>query len=186
MLTLSNYQNMGTPGVSIISPPETLNYVNLSSKKQMVDQLFSSNNAGNMLLQILTNKKHESGPSSDSDLESNIHTLEKYHKFEMIPLSKRDCILEILKKRFHDIQELCIQEHHSWAHEWLGFTNRIIYQLKYCCKIQKNLTQEVIPDGSNILLITVYNCSRFSLYLVASIPPKDYQCSIFFNSIFPQ
>ena len=82
-------QNSGAVGVSITSPPASLRYVSLSSKKRKIEQTFDSKDVGQLLVNLLANQDRGCSPEpSDGSLssgeESETHTMSNYLDFVKI------------------------------------------------------------------------------------------------------
>ncbi|KNZ49234.1 uncharacterized protein VP01_5133g2 [Puccinia sorghi] len=109
-LTLATVQawakalNSGTDGVSISSPPSSLRFVNLSSKKCKINHETSgSNNVGQLLVNLLISKNKVGCPSpsdgsQSSDSEVGTTAIINYLKFIKIRPTKHEEVLEILEK----------------------------------------------------------------------------------------
>ncbi|KNZ52446.1 uncharacterized protein VP01_3572g3 [Puccinia sorghi] len=73
--------NTGTPGMLINSPPASLQYLNLESKKQKNHLSSSSSEMGDILMQLLASKQKKSNTSDSDDskehgIQSDSHTIE--------------------------------------------------------------------------------------------------------------
>ncbi|KNZ45760.1 uncharacterized protein VP01_7825g1 [Puccinia sorghi] len=69
---LRHWYNSGTDGVSISSPPSSLQFVNLSSKKRKINHETSgSNYVGQLLVNLLTSKNKVGSPSPSDGSQSS-------------------------------------------------------------------------------------------------------------------